>query len=250
MIVSNIILRRYVTGSIYDLENLSRKRICCGSPHNFNDPIDTYFYFSDEECFTKSKKILTHHIMDRIRICCFTNQNKINSERKGINLTSNEILMWTHYANAHKGLCFEYDVPKDKFQYIEPNNKDFDEGKIFLYQINYISGLASDFESLFSQSQDERQAESFEGLLGTCFFTKDDSFKYEKEFRLLAYAKPNDGKTFLPLKFDYLKKIIFGERCSEDTKYLVDCINKQIYDNSIDLFQINKHFQEEQYAGE
>lgn len=39
------LLRKYVSGTIHDLENLANKNICCVSPKKFNDPVDTYFYW-------------------------------------------------------------------------------------------------------------------------------------------------------------------------------------------------------------
>lgn len=103
---SNYILRKYVSGSVYDLENLAKRQINCVAPKLFNDPVDTYFYYSDDNCFSESKKILTPQIMASIRISCFINHKNILKKRNKNKLTSEEILMWTHYANSHKGLCF------------------------------------------------------------------------------------------------------------------------------------------------
>ena len=226
--VENLLLRKYVSASVYDLENFSKRQIVCVSPKIFNDPIDTYFYFSNDDCFKKSKKILTPEIMDAIRISCFINHKEISKKRKDEKLTSSEVLMWTHYANAHKGICFEYEVPRDDFGYIE--SKSYDKNKKILQKINYMSGLATNFEELFSNSEDDNYTEDkFEDLLMTCFFTKDEAFKYENEIRLLEYVSEDKiGQTHNPLPFDYLTKVIFGERCTADMKYLVSCINNQV----------------------
>lgn len=56
-------LRKYVSSSVHDLENLAKKQINCVSPKLFNDPIDTYFYYSDANCFSECKKILTPQIL-------------------------------------------------------------------------------------------------------------------------------------------------------------------------------------------
>ena len=74
------ILRKYVSASVYDLENFSKRQIICVAPKLFNDPIDTYFYFSDAECFKKSKRILTPEIMEKIRISCFINHENISKK--------------------------------------------------------------------------------------------------------------------------------------------------------------------------
>lgn len=238
-------LRKYVSGSVYDLENLAKKQINCVSPKLFNDPIDTYFYYSDDKCFSKSKEILTKEIMDTIRISCFMDYEKNPSENKENRLLPSEILMWTHYADSHKGFCLEYDVPAENFGYLDRGC--FDNKKRYMERITYLENLATDFESVFSKEQDEYYSNAnFEDLLGTCFFSKDESFKYESEVRLLQYAEKNAGD-YIPLKFDYLSKIIFGERCAPDLKNLISCINKQVYNNRVELYEINRHFQEIKY---
>lgn len=238
-------LRKYVLGSVYDLQNLSKQQICCVDPKLFNDPIDTYFYYSDDECFSECKKILTQEIMDTIRISCFINHQNILKERKENKLTSAEILMWTHYANSHKGICFEYEVPAKDFDYLD--KEPFCSNKTYLSNINYQPELATDFETVFSKSEDETySADEFEQLLRTCFFTKDKAFNYEDEVRLLTYTE-NSSNSYFPLEFKYLKKIIFGARCENDMKYLINCINKQVYSEKIELYEINKHFLEVKY---
>lgn len=107
--------------------------------------------------------------------------------------------------------------------------------------------FASDFDSVLSNIENKNKA--YGELLNTIFFTKDVAFEYEDEKRLLVYAD-DKSEDYCSCKFDYMKKIIFGKRCSKDMKYLVSCINKQVYHNSIELYQINDHFQEEIYNGQ
>ena len=66
-------LRKYVAASVHDLENLSNKQIVCVSPKKFNDPIDTYFYFSVDDCFKKSKKILIGQNKRQYQACLKVN---------------------------------------------------------------------------------------------------------------------------------------------------------------------------------
>ena len=239
-------LRKYLSGSVHDIENLSRIQISCVAPKLFNDPVDTYFYYSDAKCFIESKKILTYDIMNMIRISCFINHANIIKKKKDSKLSSSEILMWTHYANSHKGICLEFSVPAEKFDYLDKNR--FDENKVFLNPIYYQENLATDFESIFSDMEDDTYSkDNFEELLRTCFFTKDKSFSYEDEIRLLKYTDMIDNN-YIPFKFNYFTKVIFGKRCEEDMKYLVQCLNKQVYKNKLELYEINDHFQEVRYG--
>ncbi len=244
----SLILRKYVAGTVYDLQNLALKQITCTSPKLFNDPIDTYFYYSKDDCFSKYKEILTTEIMDTIRITSFINYSKIINKRSKTNkLKSNEILMWTHYANAHKGFCFEYQIDSKSFDFLEGGK--FDNGKHILHQISYMENLATEFETLFSLEQVPNYThENYEELLQTCFFTKDKAFEYENEMRFLLYTQDKVSRINFP--FDYLKKIIFGKRCETDMKMLVSHINDQVYKSAIELYEINDKFQEVKYARE
>lgn len=238
----SLILRKYVAGTVYDLQNLALKQITCTSPKLFNDPIDTYFYYSNDDCFSKYKEILTTEIMDTIRISSFINYSKIMQEKNNSNkLKSNEILMWTHYANAHKGFCFEYQIDSKTFTLLERGK--FDNDKHILHKISYMENLATEFEILFSLEQVPNYThENYEELLQTCFFTKDKAFEYENEMRFLLYTQDKSFRINFP--FDYLKKIIFGKRCETDMKKLISHINEQVYKSDIELYEINDKFQE------
>lgn len=100
-----MILRKYVKCAIYDIENIARKEICYTSPSYFNDPIDTYFHKSPSDKYIDIKKILTGDILKKIRISCFFNYEKIHDKSFGKKLTPTELLMWTYYADSHKGIC-------------------------------------------------------------------------------------------------------------------------------------------------
>lgn len=242
---NSLILRKYVPGTIYDLKNLALKQITCASPKLFNDPIDTYFYYSGDGCFSKYKEILTTEIMDTIRISSFINYSQVIKEKNNTNkLKSNEILMWTHYANAHKGFCFEYQINIKDFAILDSGK--FDDNKHILHQVSYMENLATEFETLFSVDQVPNYTnENYEDLLKSCFFTKDQAFEYENEIRFLLYTHDKSSRINFP--FNYLKKIIFGERCERDMKILVSHINDQVYKSDIELYEINDKFQEVKY---
>lgn len=234
------ILRRYVSYKVFDLENLVNKTITLSAPQTFNDPVDTYFYYSPDDYFIDAKKIMTKEIMDKIRIACFTNCH--DEQKCNRKLTTYELLLWTHYANAHKGICLEYEVPSNAFSYIEPND-DYDESKRFIDKISYVSNLAVDYETIFTSSIKKKN--KYNQLLKDVFMTKDDAFQYENEFRLLMYDSTNESHIAFP--FNYLRKIIFGYRCIDVTKHCIFCLNKKIYDSKLELRVINNKFEEVLY---
>lgn len=236
-----MILRKYVKCSVYDIENIARKSICYTTPECFNDPIDAYFLNSPVDKFKTIKAILTSEIINQIRISCFFDYEKIRDTNKNT-LTPQELLMWTYYANSHKGICLEYDVPRNNFDFIEPTN-DFDETRKFIQEVRYIDNLAIDYNQLFRNIADYK---GYEDLLQTVYFAKDKAFENEKEIRALIYDK--SGTNYLPAEFPYLKKIVFGYKCSKDTKYVINCLNKQIYNNSLTLLEVSNSFSEVLYV--
>lgn len=235
------ILRRYVSCKVFDLENIANKTITLSSPKTFNDPVDTYFYFSPDGFFPNVKKIMTKDIMDKIRIACFVNcKDTQMSNRK---LTAYELLMWTHYADAHKGICFEYEIPKDQFDYLEPKDA-YDKEIKLIHDVSYVSNFAVDYEDFLNKSVTEDI--TYNRLLNDIFFTKDEAFKYENEFRLLIYNSTENNH--ISLEFDFLKRIIFGYRCTNATKKLISCLNQQAYNSNLGLRYINDKFKEVDYA--
>ena len=237
-----MILRKYVKCTIYDIENIARKEICYTSPSYFNDPIDTYFHKSSSTEYTDIKKILTAEILEKIRISCFFDYEKIHNKSFGNKLTPTELLMWTYYADSHKGICLEYDVPNTAFDSIEPTN-DYDENRKFLHNVNYIPKLATDYGQLFRAGSIYG---NYEELMQTVYFAKDEAFANEKEVRALLYE--NSSRPYVSKPFDFLKTIVFGYRCSKDTKYVINCLNKQVYGNKLKLLEVSNVFTEVDYV--
>lgn len=178
--------------------------------------------------------------MDTIRIACFTNcEEELVCGRK---LTDKELLMWTHYATAHQGICLEYEVPKEHFDYIEPTDN-YDKDKKMIQNVSYVSSLAVDYNNIFNERIQEKQ--SYNKLLLDVFFLKDDAFRYENEVRILAYDFTYANH--LSIEFNYLKKIVFGYRCIDATKHFIFCLNKKIYGSKLELRVINNKFEEVLY---
>ncbi len=91
-------------------DNLFNSKIYLSSPKNFNDPYDSKPLFNPTEVqktktqipVIKIQKILLD-FMNNYRIACFT-QNDYT-----------DILMWSHYADSHKGFCLEFAPEKELF---------------------------------------------------------------------------------------------------------------------------------------
>ncbi len=125
-------------------------------------------------------------------------------------------LMWSHYANEHKGLCIEWFSKDIKAKPVEYSDRIADLEMIDMIR-NKMLGL--DIEEL---------NEKFETILRV----KLDHWRYENEYRLqlnndnLAKLTTCKGEGFRIVKHDpkWIKSIIFGGRMDERVK-------KYIYTN-------------------
>ncbi|MCP2121519.1 UNVERIFIED_ORG: hypothetical protein J2Y93_001564 [Pantoea agglomerans] len=108
-------------------------------------------------------------------------------------------LMWSHYADNHKGLCLGYTIP--------------DKAKVKIRPINYTSN-----------SRDIKTSQILKMLNGdtnakleiekAIFLRKASPWQYEKEWRMISKI----GKQNASL---YLSDIIFGMRCKDTTIYTI-----------------------------
>lgn len=111
---------------------------------------------------------------EKYKICCFSGKN-------------DEVLMWSHYADKHNGICcgFEFPIDNDRFTIAPVNYKQSIEkleGETDLYKIIYY-----------------------------WLTTKSKFWEYENEFRAIMNAK-NLSSNFEIIQYEAncLKEIVFG----------------------------------------
>jgi hypothetical protein len=129
---------------------------------------------------------LVDDVKDRINLELFS---------KGILCLSanwNSTLMWSHYADEHRGVCFGYSLDGAHFKNLRRAT----------YSNSRRAALADVFEWKINNS-DEAKRRVYEAA----FFTKASSWRYEKEWRDLSYTH---GSQSSPAP---LTEIVFGARC-------------------------------------
>ena len=67
--------------------------------------------------------------------------------------------------------------------------------------------------------------------LYTLFLTKDEAFSYEREYRILMYSKSQKDVDFI--QAPKINKIIFGIRCSDELKKVIEVRSIQFLTLSI-----------------
>lgn len=116
--------------------------------------------------------------------------------------TSNNILMWSHYADNHKGICLGFDVPDE-----------------FARDVRYVSSI-QEVESLFDSTEQDQ-----EEVIGQLSYVKYIGWAYEEEVRVHGLRKVEEGGKYFTDFGDQLKlkEVITGARFSDlQSKALIE----------------------------
>ncbi len=140
----------------------------------FNNPSEAHRFAKDGDLKTISQ----------LGVCCFSQKD-------------DALLMWSHYADKHKGICLSFDVSKDKSVF---------GGQIF--QVEYPEKYP-----IYNYPCDQGKFSSYRFLIAT----KSKDWEYENEVRLVRdYSKDIIFRG--PIKFNKkaLVAIKFGYKCKPD----------------------------------
>ena len=175
-------LYRYMSFDNYWTNNLFKGEVVLKKPSEFNDPFDCYLNIDINKFWDTSGKKLFYkeHGMnismnkhygqdsdlsiffgqDRMRVACFAESWKT-------------LLMWSHYADSHKGLCIEYDTSLMSV-------------KKFLFPIIYQN-------ELYNATNDFCY---YENNLFNFLFFKSNEWKYENEWRIAVMKEQINDKMY------------------------------------------------------
>lgn len=242
----------------HTIENLSNNQFYFNEPTKFNDPFDckvNYFYQGKEGDWikflkkegndpTQIKKDIKSKIDDGIlenegdliifhptpakknnflhgdihkknlpKVCCFTE-------------TDDNILMWSHYADNHQGICLRFRSDKALDGYFLILNSTSEPCQIPFIKIEYKENLPP-IVNMFDEDRDE--------TLVKFLLTKYSDWKYEKEYRMLLYENELEGGTIRYEKED-LEGITFGLKMKpENVKLIYNSIDKNYLKAGIDV---------------
>ena len=177
---SSISLFSFRQASIYCLSDLKNNTLSLNSIFSFNDPVDSAFFPWIEkqlETETENAQILFLEAMKEAfsgyRARCFVTEKPLPTEREKPRLPYDTIkpyqntIMWSHYADYHKGICAEYNIPTSA---VTAHPK---EGyAIAIHPINYVDTMPFDANYNFKKG----------------FLTKSKRWEYEHEVRLFYYS--------------------------------------------------------------
>lgn len=140
--------------------------------------------------------LLSHITEDQtykdFKVSCFTVKN-------------DNMLMWSHYANSHKGFCIEYEIP--------PVGNGSNELHQNLYPVIYCNDMSDVTKEILVNSNNNLGNEELHNLYIKALLRKGLDWKYEQEWRLLFYSKTRFPYVFFPIKKVYLGHYMpFDER--------------------------------------
>ncbi len=181
-------LYKYYSSFEYFEDLISNSRLYFSDVKGFNDPYEevAVIKFKEDQRYYE---IL--NIKNSAKICCFSEN-------------CNNYLMWSHYADKHRGICVEFEIPginfsEEKYPYIKIKNKN-----VFFIKVEY-KPFDKIYDSMPSSLYNEDYFEHF-------------SHKYaiwseEEEIRAILKSK-NDLKVSIPKK--YISNIILGYKCQKN----------------------------------
>lgn len=181
----------------YSLSDLINNEISVSSPRVMNDPYDTLLlkwgeFIRETHKGKKHVDALTQSFEPyRIRSFCRLKDKQGND-------TISKVLMWSHYADNHKGFCLKYNFSKD---FIRTEGRFTSRFRDILY---HKSGAPFDL-NLDSLDTDK------------ALCTKLNDWEYENEVRLITYA-PDKKEEFLSIPMDEkstIEAVYFGYRCPD-----------------------------------
>ena len=107
------------------------------------------------------------------------------------------LLMWSHYADSHKGICIGFNIA-DETDFLS-----------HAHPVSYSSKYP------FFDPVAEKDGQI---VMEKCFLTKAKDWEYEAEWRVVFYKMPSGTS---PIKPSNLISVILGARASIDSKQLV-----------------------------
>jgi len=143
----------------------------------------------------------------------FYNQSAISLLHQSLYVASftqkyDDILMWSHYADSHKGLCFEFDIPDSKLVDYQFMNVLYSDSRVTM-NINLLKSINPQILN------DETYSIEIKDDLKPLYIVKSLVWKHENEIRLIYKNKMYDEKSdFVTFVLPYLSHIYLGVNIS------------------------------------
>jgi len=172
--------------AVHALEDIEKKRIRISEIDQLNDPFELWCVSQENRQLRPALRKYKKEMSERFGLICFCKQ-------------WHNPLLWSHYADKHRGMCLGFDVDDRA-----------------LIPVNYVNDRSALKMPLTKESADE------------LLFTKYLDWKYKEELRnWFQFDNREDGHYFYPFDgFVQLTEVIAGPLCTETE----DRINEALKD--------------------
>jgi hypothetical protein len=190
-----------LTASQFGLSNIALRRLKVARFHDLNDPFEMMAVDVANRALRVGMSAKKKQIHSREGLLCFSEDWR-------------SPLIWSHYAEKHKGLALGFDVPDN-----------------LLIRVRYQGGMHK--ISVAPGSTDQK---TIDRLLDRLRYTKFDGWKYEAEVRQffpLNTLDEQSGLYFVPFSETLvLREVVLGPRCDlpiDSIRDLVEPFSQKVY---------------------
>lgn len=197
------------------IESLVKRNLYFATPDTLNDPFDCQLDLdkSFKRAALSAKGERKDFLEKVLEKTTFAEDWKMLFEKIGIcsfSLDQNETLLWSHYADEHKGLCLLYRFPKNFLE---------DSKEIRAEKVRYEHDALTDWLKTAAPLD---MNSIVEGLVNTYVTSKSPAWDFEKEVRII---RSEHGPFHIP--FGYLEQVCFGLRTPQADIDLITKLAKE-----------------------
>ena len=220
------------------IDTLVKGTIYCARPIRLNDPFDCQVDIknSAKNAISRLSGRKQETLVKLAKLKDFFDNIQNSIKSAGIcsfSLVIEEPLLWSHYANEHKGLCLTYEIPFQSF--FEPKK----QIKGAIIPVDYGENLLTDWFIKNTPEKGKIDTKKFSNsLVEKVLSVKGTSWGYEKEVRIICSKEGS-----VPIPKNFLRQVCFGMNASEsDISLIKKLIETAGY--SIEYYQIKRSRQD------
>lgn len=209
--MANTILYKFkdISNPEFSAKMINNKELWFARLSELNDPFEGDFAFEDEMMASRIKAPERQTESCTLEYRSNVISNFREKERRKIGVLSltpnwNDIVMWSHYANYHYGICVGISFPEFKTDAFEIPENIVSERDKYIFPVKY-----SNNPMIISETASKK---SFSKIC----LRKSMQWKYEQENRIMVeLSKQHMAGVSQKLKNAKISEVIFGARCTD-----------------------------------
>ncbi|MEZ8345714.1 DUF2971 domain-containing protein [Vibrio splendidus] len=217
------------------IEFLLNRELWAAKPVTFNDPFDAQVNYNALVTQTLNhfkrntenirKELLAHinSFTSKVGICSLSRTNKNQ-------------LMWSHYADEHRGFCIGLDINNLLDDTLLKNKVNYQAKLPIDKLLNTLTIISDSWLYIDNKVNMTLLKDIFENFITEeILVTKHSNWQYENETRIIA---PNYGS--IPFKCSQVMSITFGLKMPDRDKKIVRQVIKGLHYENVEWYQATK----------